>query len=67
MEMVMSSPTAGTSGEYKREAWEQPVTLISLSNVEVEIKVKGAKLYIPSTINIALIQWHTQLNVCAVK
>ena len=26
-----------------------------------------AKLYIPSTLNIALIQWHTQLNVCAVK
>ena len=27
----------------------------------------GAKLYIPSTLNITLIQWHTQLNVCAVK
>ena len=25
------------------------------------------KLYIPSTINIALMQWHTKLNVCAVK
>ena len=25
------------------------------------------KLYIPSTLNITLIQWHTQLNVCAVK
>ena len=27
----------------------------------------GSKLYIPSTLNITLIQWHTQLNVCAVK
>ena len=26
-----------------------------------------AKLYIPSTLNIALLQWHTHLNVCAVK
>ena len=25
------------------------------------------KLYAPSTPNIDLIQWHTQLNVCAVK
>ena len=25
------------------------------------------KLYIPSTLNIDLILWHTQLNVCAVK
>ena len=25
------------------------------------------KLYIPSTLNIALLQWHTHLNVCAVK
>ena len=25
------------------------------------------KLYIPSTLNIGLILWHTQLNVCAVK
>ena len=24
-----------------------------------------AKLYIPSTLNIDLILWHTQLNVCA--
>ena len=27
----------------------------------------SAKLYIPSTLNIALLQWHTHLNVCAVK
>ena len=37
----------------------------------VEYVLRGdmqwAKLYIPSTLNIALIQWHTQLNVCAVK
>ena len=26
-----------------------------------------AKLYTPSTLNIVLIQWHTHLNVCAVK
>ena len=26
-----------------------------------------SKLYIPSTLNIDLIQWHTHLNVCAVK
>ena len=25
------------------------------------------KLYIPSTLNIVLLQWHTHLNVCAVK
>ena len=27
----------------------------------------GSKLYIPSTLNIALIQWHTQLNVRGYK
>ena len=27
--------------------------------------VGGAKLYIPSTLNIDLILWHTQLIVCA--
>ena len=27
----------------------------------------GPKLYTPSTLNIDFIQWHTQLNVCAVK
>ena len=26
---------------------------------------QGPKLYIPSTLNIDLILWHTQLNVCA--
>ena len=26
-----------------------------------------SKLYIPSTLNIGLILWHTQLIVCAVK
>ena len=26
-----------------------------------------AKLYTPSTLNIDFIQWHTKLNVCAVK
>ena len=26
-----------------------------------------SKLYTPSTLNIVLIQWHTHLNVCAVK
>ena len=26
-----------------------------------------AKLYIPSPLNIPLLQWHTHLNVCAVK
>ena len=26
-----------------------------------------SKLYIPSTLNIALLQLHTHLNVCAVK
>ena len=30
------------------------------------IKIQ-AKLYIPSTTNITLILWHTQLIVCAVK
>ena len=30
------------------------------------INVGGiAQLYIPSTLNIGLILWHTQLNVCA--
>ena len=29
--------------------------------------VVSAKLYIPSTLNIDLILWHTQLIVCAVK
>ena len=32
----------------------------------VELRVQS-KLYIPSTPNIDVILWHTQLNVCAVK
>ena len=28
---------------------------------------RKSKLYTPSTLNIDFIQWHTQLNVCAVK
>ena len=42
--------------------------------VDIDINVRfsllfnnGPKLYIPSTLNIDLILWHTQLNVCAVK
>ena len=31
------------------------------------ISIYDAKLYTPSTLNIVLIQWHTHLNVCAVK
>ena len=27
----------------------------------------ATKLYIPRTLNIALLQWHTHWNVCAVK
>jgi hypothetical protein len=33
----------------------------------LKIKMSYAKLYIPSTLNIDLILWHTQLIVCAVK
>ena len=35
--------------------------------VIVQILSFVAKLYTPSTLNIDFIQWHTQLNVCAVK
>ena len=31
----------------------------------VEFSREGPKLYTPSTLNIDLMQWHTQLNVCA--
>ena len=31
------------------------------------ISCNPPKLYIPSTLNITLMQWHTQFNVCAVK
>ena len=36
-------------------------------NMGCRVFKRGAKLYIPSTLNIALLQWHTHLNVCAVK
>ena len=29
--------------------------------------LRPSKLFTPSTLNIDSIQWHTQLNVCAVK
>ena len=31
----------------------------------IEFSREGSKLYIPSTLNIALLQWHTHLNVCS--
>ena len=34
------------------------------SDIQFEVH---PKLYTPSTLNIDFIQWHTQLNVCAVK
>ena len=32
-----------------------------------DVVIPESKLYTPSTLNIVLIQWHTHLNVCAVK
>ena len=40
------------------------VTIFCCDWFELAMK---SKLYIPSTLNIALLQWHTHLNVCAVK
>ena len=37
------------------------------SHLHFYFLVVKPKLYIPSTLNIALLQWHTHLNVCAVK
>ena len=44
-----------------------PVTFFFLQLIFVEILIRSPKLYIPSTLNIAFLQWHTHLNVCAVK
>ena len=38
-----------------------------ISNLKITVLRFKPKLYIPSTLNIALLQWHTHLNVCAVK
>ena len=43
-----------------RKSWYCPF-------IKFETLDKNIKLYIPSTLNIALILWHTQLIVCAVK
>ena len=40
---------------------------LMIVNYRVKRFVRKSKLYIPSTLNIALLQWHTHLNVCAVK
>ena len=34
---------------------------------EIKVAKQLAELYTPSTLNIVLIEWHTHLNVCAVK
>ena len=61
---------------YKDISWKQrcisrnehaPSKIISTHCLNTEQLGMGSKLYIPSTLNITLIQWHTQLNVCAVK
>ena len=51
---------------------DKKILLFSQGTLEFGIDVGqeitlGPKLYIPSTLNIALLQWHTHLNVCAVK
>ena len=43
------------------------MTLSEGRNLHLPGFLLRAKLYIPSTLNIALLQWHTHLNVCAVK
>ena len=40
---------------------------LSFFSLLLILSVCSPKLYIPSTLNIALLQWHTHLNVCAVK
>ena len=51
--------------------WEGGVMAFTLNDAgEIETSMvlgSDTKLYIPSTLNIALLQWHTHLNVCAVK
>ena len=41
---------------------------VHLKTDKVDLKKRPpSKLYTPSTLNIDFIQWHTQLNMCAVK
>ena len=54
----------------KKEYWDLKVKLLPLCLHSVgipKIRLVKPKLYIPSTLNIDLILWHTQLIVCAVK
>ena len=46
------------------EGGDKRVTRDSLNNMPFAL---NSKLYIPSTLNIDLILWRTQLIVCAVK
>ena len=41
--------------------------ILIVDNIGYEVSISEAKIYIPSTINIDLILWHTQSNVYAVK
>ena len=44
--------------------WRVEFYVPTLSLIKIGLM---SKLYTPSTLNIVLIQWHTHLNVCAVK
>ena len=47
--------------KYKCHIFDKSIASLSLN------LVSGSKLYTPSTLNIDLILWHTQLIVCAEK
>ena len=51
--------------EHYRAKGHQVITPICL--IQKNCYNLDSKLYIPSTLNIYLILWHTQLIVCAVK
>ena len=58
-------PPRKVSKEAKMDEKFEPVQL--MMHCYSTLFVQNSKLYIPSTINIDLILWHTQLIVCAVK
>ena len=62
------APTFINFWNFFQELWSYyGLKRLKFYYISVHILRTTSKLYTPSTLNIDFIQWHTQLNVCAVK
>ena len=65
--VCLSKELSSNTNPQERKIFRRIIKMVHLEygNIGCRVFKRGAKLYIPGTLNIDLILWHTQLIVCS--